>query len=66
VQTPTGGKWPRHFAIDPSGEYLLVANQNSNNVVVFKIDKQSGEMKPTKVVVKAPSPVCLVFLAVAG
>src|SRR4029077_5488034 len=27
---PTGGKEPRHFAIDPSGNFLLAENQNTN------------------------------------
>src|SRR5256884_2517712 len=31
---PTGGKEPRHFAIDPSGKYLLAENQFSNNVEI--------------------------------
>jgi len=29
----TQGKTPRSFAVDPSGKYLLAANQDSNNVV---------------------------------
>ena len=33
---PTKGKTPRNFAIDPSGRYLLAANQESNNIVVFR------------------------------
>jgi 6-phosphogluconolactonase len=39
---PTTGKTPRNFAIDPSGEWLLAANQDSNTVVTFRIDKASG------------------------
>jgi 6-phosphogluconolactonase len=34
---PCGGDWPRNFAIHPSGRFLLVANQFSNNLVVFHI-----------------------------
>ncbi len=57
----TGGSHPRHFAIDPSDQWLLVANQNSNNVVVFAL--QNG--RPTDVVCEssAPKPVCLHFLS---
>jgi len=39
---PTQGKTPRSFAVDPSGKYLLAANQDSNNVVVFRIDPKTG------------------------
>ena len=28
----TGGKTPRNFAIDPTGRYLLAANQGSDTV----------------------------------
>lgn len=41
---PTYGKHPRNFCIDPSGNFLLVANQFSNNVVVFKRDQQTGAL----------------------
>lgn len=30
------GKTPRNFMIDPSGKYLLVANQATNNIVILK------------------------------
>ena len=29
----TEGNWPRNFTLDPSGRFLLVANQRSDNVV---------------------------------
>jgi 6-phosphogluconolactonase len=31
-QTPVEGKIPRHFAIDPSGKWLIVANQGDDKV----------------------------------
>ncbi|HEU0252029.1 MAG TPA: beta-propeller fold lactonase family protein, partial [Pyrinomonadaceae bacterium] len=58
----TQGDWPRNFVIDPNGQYLLVANQRSNNVVTFGIDRQRGELNPTGKVEEIPSPVCLKFL----
>lgn len=41
---PTYGKHPRNFTIDPSGNFLLVANQFSDNIVVFKRDSITGEL----------------------
>ena len=41
----TEGKSPRNFCIDPTGAYLLAANQDTGNVVVFAIDQTSGELK---------------------
>jgi 6-phosphogluconolactonase len=57
----TLGKTPRNFLRDPSGKYLLVANQDSNNIVVFRIDRWSGALTATGAQVTVPMPVCLVF-----
>lgn len=57
----TEGGTPRNFNIDPTGRYLLVANQTTDNVVVFEIDQESGEPRATGVSVKIPSPVCIKF-----
>jgi len=40
----TGGSTPRHFSIEPSGEVLLVGNQQSNNVVTFRVDAATGKL----------------------
>ncbi|MGQ9648787.1 MAG: lactonase family protein, partial [Phycisphaerae bacterium] len=56
---PTGGQWPRNFAIEPSGRWLLAANQKSNNVVEFAINSQTGLLAPTGRALQTPSPVCL-------
>src|SRR6266403_5290830 len=61
---PTMGKTPRNFAIDPTGKFLLAANQESNNIVVFRIDSMTGALTPTGDVAEAPAPVCIVFVAV--
>lgn len=55
----TLGKTPRNFIIDPTGNYLLVANQTTNNIVVFKRDKTTGALTPTGEEIKVPTPVCL-------
>ncbi len=55
------GDWPRNFALSPNGKFLLVANQKSNNITVFNIDK-NGMLDYTGVSIDLPSPVCLKFL----
>jgi 6-phosphogluconolactonase len=62
---PSGGKTPRNFRIDPTGTWLLAAHQDSNNVVEFKIDPQTGALTPTGVSVTVGSPVCVKFLPVS-
>ena len=36
--TPTQGKTPRNFGIDPTGAFLLAAHRDAHNVVVFRVD----------------------------
>ncbi|MEA1878911.1 MAG: lactonase family protein [Bacteroidota bacterium] len=57
----TKGDWPRNFAIDPEGRVLLVANQRSDNVVVFRIDKHTGLLEETNVEMAVSKPVCILF-----
>lgn len=59
----TQGKFPRNFAIEPTGRWLLAANQNSDSVVTFAIDPSSGKLSPTGHSVEIPSPVCVAFLS---
>ncbi len=60
--TPTLGNTPRNFTIDPTGNFLLVANQQSNNVAIFKRDKVTGLLQPTGKGFDVPNPVCLKML----
>ena len=55
------GKTPRNFAIDPTGNFLLVANQNSNDVIIFKRDVNTGLLSPTGKKIEVDKPVCLKF-----
>lgn len=57
----TLGKGPRNFAIDPTGSFLLIANQNSDSVIVFKINKETGSLSPTANRIEIGMPVCLKF-----
>ncbi len=58
----TMGKMPGSFAIDPSGNFLLVANQGTDDVYVFKRDKQSGLLEPTGTRLEMSRPSCIKFL----
>lgn len=57
----TLGKVPRNFAIDPTGNFLLVAHQYTNDVVIFNIDKTTGLLTDSEKRIELCSPVCLVF-----
>jgi len=60
----TGINNPRNFAIDPKGNFLLVANQNGNDIVVFKRDKNTGLLNPTGKRILVDKPVCLKFVTI--
>ncbi|AZO83086.1 3-carboxymuconate cyclase [Stutzerimonas stutzeri] len=51
------GDHPREFSLDPSGKFLLIANQKSNQIVVVERDAKSGLLGQTvqKLPMDAPS-----------
>jgi 6-phosphogluconolactonase len=50
------GKAPREFSIDPTGQWLIVGNQNSDTAYVFRRDVQTGllDAKPARIEIGAP------------
>ncbi len=60
----TGVKTPRNFAIEPTGKYMLVANQSGGNVIVFRINPATGELTPTESSVSVATPVCVRFMEI--
>ena len=59
--TPSGGKTPRNFQIDPTGEYLLAENQDSDSIIVMKIDQASGALQRVGPPLEVGSPCCIKF-----
>ena len=57
-----GGKVPRDITLDPSGRWMLVANQESDEIAVIKRDEQSGRLADQAVQVALTKPQCLVFV----
>jgi len=62
---PTLGKTPRSFRIDPSGRFLIAANQDSNTIVLFTIDPDTGKLSPIGKPLDVASPTCVKFLPIA-
>ncbi|UXP33688.1 lactonase family protein [Reichenbachiella agarivorans] len=58
---PAYGDWPRNFALTPDNNYLLVANQRSNNITVFQRDSATGMLYYTSQQIEISQPVCLIF-----
>lgn len=57
----SNGTQPRFFNVDPSGQFLVVANQGSGDLVTFAIDPSSGALTRTGSPVPVPAPVSFVF-----
>jgi 6-phosphogluconolactonase len=60
-RTPLGGKEARHYAIDPSGRFVVVAEQASDRVGVFSRNTTSGELEATGKTYPANKASCVVF-----
>ncbi|HGY9638526.1 lactonase family protein [Pseudomonas putida] len=59
---PAEGDHPREFALDPSDNFLLVANQKSNQIVVIRRDPRSGKLLETVQTLKQDAPSDLKFI----
>ena len=56
------GDHPREFALAPSDNFLLVANQKSNQIVVIRRDPRSGKLLETVQTLKQDAPSDLKFI----
>jgi 6-phosphogluconolactonase len=62
----TGGSWPRDIVLDPSGNWLLVANKKSHSVLVFGLDSDSGKIGEAVSETRISQPTCIAFARWAG
>lgn len=56
------GYHPRHFTLTPDDRHLLVANQHSNEVVIFPRDVQTGTLSESSQRLPLTAPACLRFI----
>lgn len=61
-EVSSGGKEPRGFVIDPGGSFLLAAHERSDNIVIFKLDPETGRPSATGHEAKLSQPVCVRFV----
>ena len=61
----TQGNIPRNFALDPTGKYLIVANQKSDQMVVFDVNQKDGKLQPAGQTIDVAGPVCILFVPAA-
>ncbi len=56
----SGGAGPRDVAVDPSGRWLLAANQHSGEITGFALDDPIGLPRPLGVLARVADPACIV------
>ncbi|RYD17689.1 MAG: hypothetical protein EOP88_25260 [Verrucomicrobiaceae bacterium] len=44
ARVPSGGETPRDLCFSPSGKHLVVANQDSDRLTVFRVDHAAGTL----------------------
>lgn len=59
---PSLGQGPQNLAITLGGELLICANMPGKNVAVFRIDGNSGVLKPAGAPMEMPTPSCIQLL----
>jgi len=54
--------WPRDFNVDPSGKYMLVAGERSDNIRLYNIDAATGLLSETSSKLDLPAPASILFI----
>ena len=57
-----GGKTPRNFVLDPTERWMLVANQDSNQISVFARNPETGVLAKEGKSYAAAAPMCILFV----
>ena len=58
----TRGNYPRSFNFDPTGKFLYCLNQRADNIAVFDVDRQTGQLNFTGHFTPIGNPSAIVFL----
>jgi 6-phosphogluconolactonase len=53
---------PRDFNFDPSGKFMVVGNQKTNDLVVYRVDPKTGSMTFLSKSIALKDPICFAFL----
>ena len=61
--TPTSGTRPRFFTLDLEGEQIFAANQDSDDITVFRIDPDTGQLVHTRTRIEVGSPSAISLIA---
>jgi 6-phosphogluconolactonase len=62
----TRGDYPRSFNFDPTGQFLYCCNQRADNVTVFRVNRNTGQLQFTGHYAPVGNPSIVVFLDLAN
>ena len=62
-QASTLGDYPRTFAIDPSGRFVVIGNQRADNITTFSVKPGNGTLKFIGNYTPVGSPAAIVYLS---
>ena len=57
----TEGDHPRDFNLDPTNEFVICANQNTDNITLYRRDAENGTLTTVQKDFYAPECVCILF-----
>jgi 6-phosphogluconolactonase (cycloisomerase 2 family) len=57
----SGGKNPVFLSIDTTGNYLYVANEGNDSIIVLQINPETDLLTYTGRTIETESPVCILF-----
>lgn len=60
-RVPAGGSAPRNISLSPEEDYLAVALQDVDKIMLFDRNKDSGMLEENPEAVEVKTPVCVVF-----
>ena len=58
----TYGNGPRDFTLTPNENFIVICNEITNNLTVYKRDIINGTLELAYKNIKVPTPVCIVFI----
>jgi 6-phosphogluconolactonase len=58
----TRGNYPRSFNFDPTGQFLYCCNQRGDNIAVFQVNRQTGDLNFTNQYAPVGNPSSVLFL----
>ena len=58
----TEGDIPRDFDLDPSEDFIVVANQDSDNLTLYRRNQETGLLEMIQKDVAVPECVCVLFV----